>query len=261
MSINFGRNKMTHQEILNKTKAEIDSLCAQAKEKLEAMAPKALEIGKWYRHKDYPRFLSIHLNDDRYGFDISGDWFDNVRNKLSYHEDYYEATPQEVEKALIEEAKRRGFVIGCCHYITNGEKVIKKALSERFLFEPYSNKLLFNNWSIFECGKWANIIEQDKFAELKEAHRNGAVIQANDGQGWYDTDYPNWLSKEYRIKPEEKPKVGDVCKFWSDDEPGFIVSHYLRGDNGLHTFDGSIYFDHARVITPQQVQELLFNNK
>lgn len=50
---------MTHQEILNKTKAEIDSLCAQAKEKLDAIAPKELEIGKWYKTK---RSLFNHQN-------------------------------------------------------------------------------------------------------------------------------------------------------------------------------------------------------
>lgn len=51
---------------------------------------------------------------------------------------------------------------------------------------------------------------EDKFAELKEAHRNGAVIQLNSiYNGWNDVEDEAdlWLpTYEYRIKPEEKPK-------------------------------------------------------
>lgn len=54
----------------------------------------------------------------------------------------------------------------------------------------------------------------DKFADLKEAHKNRAVIQLNSiYNDWHDVEDEAdlWLpTYEYRIKPEEKPKVGDV---------------------------------------------------
>lgn len=45
----------------------------------------------------------------------------------------------------------------------------------------------------------------DKFAELKKAHKNGAVIQFRNRFGVWEDCIPVWLNHlEYRIKPEEK---------------------------------------------------------
>ena len=259
---------MTHQEILNKTKADIDSLCAQAKGKLDAIAPKALEIGKWYKHKDYPRFLSIHLNDDRYGFDISGYWFDDVRSKLSYHEDYYEATPQEVEKALIEEAKRRGYKEGIKFKSLIYDKDESKLSSAQLDWDE-----VMDGWwhlrdsfgeSIFHNGQWATIIEQDKFAELKEAHRNGSVIQFKStiGGEWFIAESPSWdINTEYRIKPEQHTRVGDVCKFWYENDETFAVGILQEIDDEGSFWCNYCCYTNAKTLTQQEAIELLFKNK
>ena len=116
----------------------------------------------------------------------------------------------------------------------------------------------------------------DKFAELKEAHRNGRVVQFEKDGSWYNVlGYePTFdIHTNYRIKPEEKPKVGDVCKFWDEDENAFVVAIYaeLREDNqwddtsfthphGVRVA-GNYYtrfFKNAKPLNPQQVQELLF---
>lgn len=107
----------------------------------------------------------------------------------------------------------------------------------------------------------------DKFAELKEAHRNGAVIQCKpkctmNYSCWVDEHNPKWNPKfEYRIKPEEEePKVGDVCKFWDNEENKYVVSVLTKikeGDNYPYNtnFDS---FKHAKPLTKQEVIELLF---
>lgn len=197
---------------------------ATEEEKALLEPKKELEVGKWYKSKDFPRFLSIHLNNNRYGFDISGDWFDNVSSKLSGHEYYYEATPQEVEQALIEEAKRRGFVNGG---VGNNSNIHDTTLEDCELF--FNNEYELDNkdnslrlildadttWTVFKDGQWANIIEQDKFAELKEAHSKGAEIQINNIYGgWADVVCKSdlWLENyEYRIKPQPTFTDKDVA--------------------------------------------------
>lgn len=54
--------------------------------------------------------------------------------------------------------------------------------------------------------------ELDKFAELKEAHKNGAEIEYFNPyvNKWLPSAIPIWdVYTEYRIKPEEPVKVGD----------------------------------------------------
>jgi len=169
------------------------------------------QIGKWYKHKFGALFCVTSINDDGvlygYGFDKHGHWFSFIdesstscacNNTAKAYT--VEATHQEVEKALIEEAKRIGFKGG-------------------FVFDDRTN-ILWNQQengeerAILSNGKWVTIIEQDKFAELKEAHRNGAVIQVKFPRDCSWTDLPSWAvswSKgiEYRIKPEEGLKIGD----------------------------------------------------
>ena len=61
--------------------------------------------------------------------------------------------------------------------------------------------------------------EEDKFAELKEDHKNGAVIQIKERNGeWYSISSPQWDSDaEYRIKPEEEQK--ELIVELSNSEP------------------------------------------
>lgn len=59
----------------------------------------------------------------------------------------------------------------------------------------------------------------DKFAELKEAHKNGAVIQYKselDPFEWCDTYDPNWNSNyEYRVKPQNGWSNNVDSKTWT----------------------------------------------
>lgn len=116
--------------------------------------------------------------------------------------------------------------------------------------------------------------EKDKFAELKEAYWNGAEIQFYDEKRkcWFDCGIPCWNPKfKYRIKLEEKPKVGDVVKAWVDDENDYFIGvlDYINvnGDYVVkfqNYHDRSIYTFKARfakTLTRQEAIELLFPNK
>ncbi|WP_254527012.1 MULTISPECIES: hypothetical protein [unclassified Sphingobacterium] len=121
------------------------------------------------------------------------------------------------------------------------------------------------------------LLEEDKFAELKEAHKNGAVIEyktydmMNEGV-WDELKNPAFVDGiEYRIKPEEKPKVGDVIKAWVTKEDeyfiGVLSSIDSRGDYVVkfqNSYDSSIYTFRARYakpLTQQEAIELLFGKE
>lgn len=302
---------MTHEQILEQSRKDLKAIYKQAKEKLKGLevTPHSnLEIGKWYKYKDsngeYTNSIIANFQgkeeDSNYGFDFLGKWRNDVtlyNHKLG--REIIEATPQEVEKALIEEAKRIGH-----------------AYSE-YDYNPEENELCGINdgrlESIFADGHWEQ--PTDKFAELKEAFKNGAVIQSkvvfvDEPSIWEDVPNPIWNPKiEYRIKPEEgpqyfnltqltgivkeqtkamtainerlkkveasrqvaekpeeKPKVGDVCKFWDDDENTFIIGKLKEihasclSDEFSYPYVTGNYseYKNAKTLTPQQVQELLF---
>lgn len=121
-----------------------------------------------------------------------------------------------------------------------------------------------------EVGKWASVVEQDKFAELKEAHKNGAVIQfknSNTNYEWVGClhNKPSWdIDNEYRIKPEEKPQIGDVCKFWDNNESFYTISklHSLTNDDFTPyvVVPGFSEYKNAKKLTQQEVNDLLFKN-
>lgn len=105
--------------------------------------------------------------------------------------------------------------------------------------------------------------EKDKFAELKEAHRNGAVIQVS--RGYMDTDDPKWNNRyEYRIKPKEGPNVNDVCKFWNYDECHFEIAKLVRiyGEKESYRYaSAASSWRNAKPLTKEEVIKLLFGNE
>ncbi|WP_099368110.1 hypothetical protein [Sphingobacterium sp. 1.A.4] len=243
-------------------------------------------IGKWYKDPSsnylvhVTKVLAKHNYVEVYGFDSNGNWldkWDTVVNQLCV-----DATPQEVEKALIEEAKRR-YNVGDRLSKIRDDHADDNRFFELDSFSLENNCLYFNSkkspfysYCIFQYGQWATIIEQDKFAELKEAHRNGAVIESMPKKwigDWTIATNPIWDGDnyEYRIKPEEKPKVGDVVKAWNDDEGQYfigivheITSHgefQVKFRKGTH-FSGYYFFaKNAKTLNKQEAIDLLFGKE
>jgi hypothetical protein len=123
------------------------------------------EVGKWY--KSGKTLFNYQLDYGVYGFDDKGEWetcdswiwetwFDGTRL----------ATPQEVETALIAEAKKRGFKAGTRIKTEEfGESVISNSCAGfSYRDEKHHNygSLYYNGKLIYTQGQWAEIIQDDK---------------------------------------------------------------------------------------------------
>lgn len=165
--------------------------CAEWKQKIETEFPEAclgeFKPNRWYKRKDNLQLVFIEKITDNeikgYGFDttefsesfgecewnISREWCHFKRDKKEYEKLFMEATKEEVEKGIKEEALRR--------YGKNWEKIKVEPLKEkcpsnntgvyntRFFFE--CNELWNKNGLLFKDGKWAKVIE-DKCSEKEE---------------------------------------------------------------------------------------------
>lgn len=180
---------------------------------------KELQVGKWYKHNSGSLCLveSIDESGTVYGYEISsfGVWSNYTNqdgaicllNSIA-KKSVKEATPQEVETALIKEAKKRGLTP---YYDT-------------FYFDP-TLSVLYDRFGlgqkvVFYDGKWAEVIKND-----------------------------------------DKPKVGDVCKFWDNEEDNCVIGIYKEHTGRYHTHT-AVWggFDNAKVLTQEEVIELLFKN-
>jgi len=143
--------------------------------KLKEWYPNAftLEVGKWYKNtinknESLVCYITEFKNDifNYYGFDVVGDWQNN---------DFYSikdcgvklrlATPQEVQTALINEAKKKyeGKNVDCVHFPKN-TIAFNDILSFSFdldncLRVKTQNALI----CLFDNGQWATIIEQKEY--------------------------------------------------------------------------------------------------
>lgn len=230
--------------------------------------------GKWYRihgNNNLVYVLSIvgenHVKG--WGFGGGDKWYDDSIPWLIMGS-FSEASFEEVQEALVKEALRRGYKADISCAFGNQKQVRKLSGGTPYLTQDNSGNpknLCINNDIIFSSstGKWAEVI--DEFADLKEAHKNGEIIQYKiKGGEWTDTvnNTPGWYTEnEYRIKPQEKPQVGDVCKFWDEHSPGFVVSTLEEiAFNGKRfiTSDG-VGYSEAKRLTKVEVLKLLFGKE
>lgn len=133
------------------------------------------DLNKWYRSTDECGFL-VFLTRKRntkeieyYGFSEEV-WTDNDWLHEGYlRDDMTEATDEEVEEALIVEAKKRYNVHDKLKYFKGNsrEQVINKMYE--FIYRPCDNELLIRGASnsrcalvIFKEGKWAEVINDNE---------------------------------------------------------------------------------------------------
>ena len=130
-----------------------------------------LEVGRWYKNVN-KALANYQGGKNGYGFSIEGEWMDKENWSFNYPKNWIPATSEEVESALIAEAKKRG-------YKPNNFKCISipnlsgKLDSDRIYFEH--GKLWmgseYNSNCIFQRGQWAEIIPQNKVITLDEAKK------------------------------------------------------------------------------------------
>ena len=159
-----------------------ENACSEWKTNIEKEFPKlfkedALVVGKWYKHcSGGLRYLVCSVgNGLAYGF------MDGIyHTKLSFGSQRLEegcipATDKEVERALIKEAKRRGF--------KEGVSVSNENIGYFYEGMCNSNEITFENGIlsidsiyIYKKGKWATIIKETITKEQAEKELGKTIL-------------------------------------------------------------------------------------
>jgi hypothetical protein len=119
-----------------------------------------LEVGKWYKTKGC--LFNFQLNSKSYGFNgkkwVKTNWIVEPNKVDEKNWKPISATTEEVETALVNEAKKRGFKEGVkIKNLFDYNLIICKGEINNF----YSNQLWFDKVGcIFKDGKWAEILPQ-----------------------------------------------------------------------------------------------------
>lgn len=139
---------------------------------------KELIIGKWYKC-NYTDSIIVEnkslifiseidgKNINGYGFDFNGSWFDKKRDCGTINEHYKEATPQEVEAALICEIKKRYPICTQIKCLINED--IKKVIPESNVDYYFTaNDAYYAGVMVFKDGIFAQIIETITIQEAEK---------------------------------------------------------------------------------------------
>jgi len=159
------------------------SACSTLKEKIEKEFPslfvnEKFKVGKYYKYTGNNRFLfkveKVKSNGvvgygvlEKDGSDWVYDW--EIAMDSIYGQYMYEATPQEVETALINEAKKRG-IWNSPIINTKGDEELKDIYSKTFDFKE--NVLWSKYGRIFDNGIWAKAIPQPTELTLEQRIEN-----------------------------------------------------------------------------------------
>ena len=185
--------KESRKEFIKKAHS---SACSEWKTNIEAEFPKLfkkddLVVGKWYKEETTNFLVFIkdlkHSSYAGYGFNTRGDWKDSLGRIGLQH---IPATDEEVKKALIKEAKKRGFKEGVrikSIWMSGTAKLFYGELCFDGEFE-----LCYKNnggmlYTLFNNGVWATIVEEtitkeeakvitDKIEALKNELLNKKIL-------------------------------------------------------------------------------------
>jgi len=128
-----------------------------------------LEVGRWYKHDTDSSLVFIKgrgVRDShyiRYGFDRIGQWYNEYIASLDDRISI-EATDQEVETALIAEAKKRGFKEGV-RFESAWSHSTNNCFYDGLMYISSANCLASSsakNNCVFANGQWATIIEDEE---------------------------------------------------------------------------------------------------
>ena len=169
---------------LNKNVSELRQTLAKDVEVDVEEVKSELIVWEWYRRNEGIRnlvFYKSDLNNDSYGFGYA----DNAYiEKMSFNKkdcNWTKATPQEVQTALENEAKKRGYEKGVvCSF---GEaKSIREIKTNEFFYNPEINVLLMGCDGIFQNGIWAEI-QQETIKEEEIDYSKSQLFEGINGVG------------------------------------------------------------------------------
>lgn len=143
--------------------------CSEWKKRIEQEFPDLFEreLNKWYKlngsHALMVYFTGKYGNDASYGFGMRGDFFSTIG---AYRGDTFElATHEEVQSALIREAKSRGFVGVEINPVKDYNWTNQSLIcSDIFSYDVFKNLLYVRDTSgywqeVFKEGEWASVVE------------------------------------------------------------------------------------------------------
>lgn len=175
---------ITESQINNLKKDIKNGYCTDAIYYLKKLFPEAfesevkLETGKYYKHPDYPKFLTCLREDKtRFGIDVYGNWFDDGDViKDEHQKDYVEATEQEVFEALKNEAVKRGLVKGEFIFPIddefNKDSSFKESIKRIGSISEIKNGKLYvlgyGKYCVFKDGQWAGIQQSITLSEAEQ---------------------------------------------------------------------------------------------
>ena len=127
------------------------------------------ELNKWYSLKDDTRniLMFFETNREAYGFDTQRYWQDLQHGFDLNCFEWRLATTEEVEAALITEAKKRGFKEGvyCKSFEFNQ---IERTAKGQYSFGKKQEYIYYGGVKIFNKGVWAEIIPTITKQEAEE---------------------------------------------------------------------------------------------
>lgn len=145
------------------------------KDEFPEVFKKELECGKWYKHEEGGCLVfveELQKNDFKgYGFSFGNKWQESQDNWTYGFTNWQEATPQEVEAALICESKKRGYKRGVTvlrtqemlnEFETPNTRCSVEIECETFDYREDYNSLTIDGRVIFINGIWATIIQPEK---------------------------------------------------------------------------------------------------
>ena len=142
-----------------------------------------LEVGKVYKEKGNFMFMFTGKygrdnNSEAYGFTTSGKWYENLG--VCEEGEYTQATTEEWNAALIEEAKRKGYVGNYIKMIIGGS-IGSCSTKQVMLISCLNDKIIGYNsnssWTLFKDGIWAEIMPTMSQKEAEE--KLGVLITMN----------------------------------------------------------------------------------
>jgi hypothetical protein len=140
---------------------------------------KELEVCRWVKYSSESKWLMFYTEDGgRYGFDSSGNWFEEEKTKHTANDNFnnHYVTDEEVEEALIKEAKKRGFKEGVYFRSIHGISH-KMNGSLDFGFMGRINVHARNSEGlIFENGEWAAIVVETITKQEAEKQLGKTII-------------------------------------------------------------------------------------
>ena len=163
--------EITKEQILETIRTGTDVTERYFKEIIPEAFKTKLDTGKWYKSSSDIEFLVCYQSNgcDNYGF-----WKDQpYKDNLVFGDCWYNmsrlATDEEVSAALINEAKKRGFIDGVTILrgdwysgFTTPKATIKRGYYSTNGFEFRNDTLFLDGYVLFKKGNWAEILPQEK---------------------------------------------------------------------------------------------------